>query len=59
MNPGIDFFYLPCYASSWLDPNGRHALRVCPESNSTTVPALAWALKEAAYANVGFCQIER
>jgi phosphopantetheinyl transferase (holo-ACP synthase) len=49
MNPGIDFFHLPCYASSWLDPNGRHALRVCPESDSTTVPALAWALKEAAW----------
>jgi phosphopantetheinyl transferase (holo-ACP synthase) len=49
MNPGIDFFHLPSYAKSWLNPSGPHALRVCPESNSKLIPALAWALKEAAW----------
>lgn len=49
MNPGIDFFYLPSYASNWLNPYGKHAIRVCPECSFPMIPALAWALKEAAW----------
>jgi len=49
MNPGIDFFHLPSYSSNWLTPKGRHALRVCPECSFPMIPALAWAIKEAAW----------
>lgn len=49
MNPGVDFFHLPSYSSNWLDPKGKHAILVCPECSFPMIPALAWAIKEAAW----------